>query len=367
MSTALALRSFNWVSPPGQTIKDLMLMKNISHESLVQNTGLDSETLIKIYSGHIELDKGKIDILSSLLNVSSSFLINRQEEYLKSKNEIIDTETKKWVSTLPVNEMKKYNWITDTKDSTNECLKFFNIKDVFEWKQLSNQLLSGTNFKKSSAFESKSNNIITWIRQGELEASKIGNNNSFRKKEFEENLTEFKKITRIKRPIDFLPELSKCCSEFGVKLVILPSPKKCSISGLARVTNDGSAIIQLSFRYLSDDHFWFTFFHEAAHLIMHSDTKLHIDTDHKEINQIEQEANSYASSILIPYDLEKELPRIKRNARSILEFSAQCNISPGILVGQLQKRELISYSYLNNIKKRYSWDDIQLGINKIII
>ena len=100
---------------------------------------------------------------------------------------------------------------------------------------------------------------------------------------------------------------------------------------------------------------------------MHSDTKLHIDTDHKEINQIEQEANSYASSILIPYDLEKELPRIKRNARSILEFSAQCNISPGILVGQLQKRELISYSYLNNIKKRYSWDDIQLGINKIII
>ena len=63
MSTALSLRSFNWVSPPGQTIKDLMLMKNISHESLVQNTGLDSETLIKIYSGHIELDKGKIDIL----------------------------------------------------------------------------------------------------------------------------------------------------------------------------------------------------------------------------------------------------------------------------------------------------------------
>ena len=94
MSTALALRSFNWVSPPGQTIKDLMLMKNISHESLVQNTGLDSETLIKIYSGHIELDKGKIDILSSLLNVSSSFLINRQEEYLKSKNEIIDYFTK---------------------------------------------------------------------------------------------------------------------------------------------------------------------------------------------------------------------------------------------------------------------------------
>jgi hypothetical protein len=30
------------------------------------------------------------------------------------------------------------------------------------------------------------------------------------------------------------------------------------------------AMVILSFRYLSDDHFWFTFFHEIAHLLLHN-------------------------------------------------------------------------------------------------
>ena len=36
-------------------------------------------------------------------------------------------------------------------------------------------------------------------------------------------------------------------------------------------------MIILSFRYLSDDHFWFTFFHEIGHLLLHKEDLTFID------------------------------------------------------------------------------------------
>ena len=37
----------------------------------------------------------------------------------------------------------------------------------------------------------------------------------------------------------------------------------------AKLLSDDQAWIQMSFRFLTDDHFWFTFFHEVGHLILH--------------------------------------------------------------------------------------------------
>ncbi|MFX9089566.1 ImmA/IrrE family metallo-endopeptidase, partial [Acinetobacter baumannii] len=44
------------------------------------------------------------------------------------------------------------------------------------------------------------------------------------------------------------------------------------------------AMVLLSFRHLSDDHFWFTLFHEFAHLLLHNNQTF-IDTDDTEVDQ----------------------------------------------------------------------------------
>ena len=52
-------------------------------------------------------------------------------------------------------------------------------------------------------------------------------------------------------------------------------------------------------RYKKDDFFWFTFFHEAAHLLLHSKKETFVD-DGTDNDVIENEANDFATDFLIP-------------------------------------------------------------------
>ena len=53
-------------------------------------------------------------------------------------------------------------------------------------------------------------------------------------------------------------------------------PKTC-VSGATRWVGSDKAIIQLSLRYKTNDHLWFTFFHEAGHILLHGKKELFIE------------------------------------------------------------------------------------------
>ena len=58
----------------------------------------------------------------------------------------------------------------------------------------------------------------------------------------------------------------------------------------------------LSFRYLSDDHFWFTFFHEAAHLLLHGEKSTFVEDEATDQTEKEKQANAFAAGMLVPSD-----------------------------------------------------------------
>ena len=67
----------------------------------------------------------------------------------------------------------------------------------------------------------------------------------------------------------FLPKLQALCAEAGVALVFVRAPRGCRVSGASRLVTPEKAMILVSFRFRSDDQFWFTVFHEIGHLILH--------------------------------------------------------------------------------------------------
>lgn len=119
-------------------------------------------------------------------------------------------------------------------------------------------------------------------------------------------------------------------------------------------------MLLLSFRYLSDDHFWFTFFHEAGHIVLHKSNAAFIEDNSpdKNYSNEEKEANIFAGEILIPHELQGELSRLRGNKRNIISFAMKAGVSPGIVVGQMQHRGIIDHKYLNSFKRRYDWNDI---------
>jgi hypothetical protein len=59
------------------------------------------------------------------------------------------------------------------------------------------------------------------------------------------------------------------CAACGVAVVFIPELPKSRASGVARWLTPAKALIQLSFRYQSDDHLWFTLFHQLLSLHAH--------------------------------------------------------------------------------------------------
>jgi hypothetical protein len=162
-------------------------------------------------------------------------------------------------------------------------------------------------------------------------------------------------LTKKRDPSAFIPALQQTCSSCGVAVVIVRSPNGCRASGVTRFLSNEKALLQLSFRYLSDDQFWFTFFHEAGHLLLHGVDGLFLEGLENESSRQEVEANEFAENILIPGEAKSALERLPLDARSIVRFAKKIGISPGIVVGQLQYHQRIRPSHFNGLKSRFRW------------
>src|SRR5690606_21371076 len=115
---------------------------------------------------------------------------------------------------------------------------------------------------------------MTWLRLGELQAVQQPYA-PFDRGAFQNVLREIRTLTRA--PLEaFEPRIKALCAASGVTLVFTPSIPRARVSGAARWLDD-RAVIQLSFYGKKSDRFWFTFFHEACHLLNHSDKLVFLD------------------------------------------------------------------------------------------
>ena len=132
------------------------------------------------------------------------------------------------------------------------------------------------------------------------------------------------------------------------------------------MANPRKAVIQLTARHKSDDHLWFSFFHEAAHIVLHSKKGFFVDeTNGGSDSELEEEANDWASDILVP---RKEWQRFVDtsilNEGTVKAFADDQGIAPGIVVGRLQHLGLLPWSRLNDLKVRLEWESPEMGLGK---
>ena len=112
----------------------------------------------------------------------------------------------------------------------------------------------------------------------------------------------------------------------------------------------------LSFRYLTDDHFWFTFFHESGHLLLHN-KRLFLEGAETPDTAEELEANEFAARTLVPLSFYSEMLSLPTANLEVIRFARRTGVSPGIIVGQLQHEGRLPRNWLNGLKRRYRWED----------
>jgi HTH-type transcriptional regulator/antitoxin HigA len=122
-------------------------------------------------------------------------------------------------------------------------------------------------------------------------------------------------------------------------------------------------MVILSFRYLSDDHFWFTFFHELGHLLLHKSSLTFVDGEPGVSGDLEAEANSFAANVLIPPERVEEMVDLPARSKQIMRFAYSVGVSSGIVVGQLQHRRVIDQNQMNRLKRRFNWQQITAAVS----
>jgi HTH-type transcriptional regulator / antitoxin HigA len=352
-----------WASPPGKTLFGLMEKIGMSIKGLAGEMDCSLDTCRALLDGVGHLDELIAEKLEQLFGVSKSFWLQREYQYRTDLNrlELVATEitARELVTKLPVASMRQFGWIdcgTDLTSKLDAVLKFFGVKDVREYHAVYSGELSAVAFRASISFASDSFSTTAWLRKGTLEAGNISCG-SWDKQKFVSFLPEIRKLSRIKDPSSFLPKLTKVCADCGVAFVVVAAPKGCRASGATRFLSPKKALIIMSLRYKTDDQFWFTFFHEAAHLILHSEDALFLEDNSEATLGEEFEANEFAAEVLVPAETWERVKFTKLSHKSLIAAAFKVGVSPGILLGQMQHKRVVSFDKMNYLKRRYKWDD----------
>jgi len=153
-------------------------------------------------------------------------------------------------------------------------------------------------------------------------------------------------------PPDFIRRLQTRCAHCGVALVCTPALPKAPISGATRWLNN-KPLLQLSGRFKTNDHFWFTFFHEAAHILLHGKKDIFLENIEGTAmdKEKEDEANTFAVNALIGKKswrvLRQHLPL---STDQIEQYAQKLRVHPGIIVGRLQHEKLVPHHFGNRLK-----------------
>ncbi|CAN5925086.1 hypothetical protein BH11MYX4_BH11MYX4_29570 [soil metagenome] len=192
------------------------------------------------------------------------------------------------------------------------------------------------------------------MRQGELAAAAL-ECAPFDAKTFREALMEARALTLLSVP-DAMAQLVELCAAAGVAVAAVPELPKTHLSGIARWLSKDKALIQLSLRHKTNDHMWFSFFHEAGHILLHGKKAIFLDERGGDHAELEAEANQFANNLLIPSAAYGRFTNARDfSAASMKRFAAQQRIAAGIVAGRLQHERLIPYSMHNDLKERLAW------------
>ena len=352
----------NWASPPGATVLDLLQERRVPMKELAQRAHKDLKSLERLIFGVESLTADWAECLSAMLGASPGFWLRREEMYradLKRLCEATDVAPTKWLADVPLKDLVRFGWIEQgsSLDETalNACA-FFGVTTSSSFEQKYKRLFSASAFRASNAHATRPSAVAAWLRQGEIEVSAV-DCAPWNPSTLHDALDSIRALTLEADPNKFLPELEGILAACGVAMVVTRTPDGCRASGATRFLQTDRALMQLSFRYLADDQFWFTVFHEIGHLLLHAHDELFLEGLEDRNSDAEHEADDFALNTLFAKVGSKALDGVKPSLLGITRLARQAGISSGIVVGQLQRRERVPYHHFNGLKARYAWAD----------
>jgi HTH-type transcriptional regulator/antitoxin HigA len=357
----------DWVSPPGDTILDLMEERAWTQQQLADRLGYSLKHVNQLIKAKVPLTEDAAIRLQNVLGAPVGFWLTREAQY-RERVAVLDAAERQvsmvpWLDRFPIKDMMAVGILSkrrvDAKSKpeiVGELLGFYGVATPDQWQ--SQYGCMELAFRRSREDQADVAAISAWLRMGERMAEKL-DGPAYNEARFKAALGEVRGLS-CQSPPEFLPRMRQLLHEAGVAFVLVPSLPRTHVSGVARWLNARRPLIQLSMYGKQNDRFWFSFFHEAAHLLLHSQQKKSVFLDDPtrsdSSSEEEHEANLWARDFLITTEQAKALADLPKTKASVNNFAQLIGVHPGIVVGRMQHDQLLDIRWLNDLKISFSFN-----------
>ncbi|MFZ0772684.1 MAG: HigA family addiction module antitoxin [Candidatus Sulfotelmatobacter sp.] len=357
----------NAVPHPGETVLEYLEFQGWSQRDLARRTGLTPKTISEICSGKAPITPSTALVFEKAFQRPAHLWLNLQRHFDEAearRREIArSSHWGEWVRHFPLKEMRRLNFsLPEGHSDTDVLLNFFGVSSPESWSSVWEA--SAVAYRQTRSFNAREESIAAWVRETEIVARGL-DVDEFDEQRLLSFVDKLRQLTR-RRVDEIMDPVQEICAAAGVAVVWVPELRNTGISGCARWLTEKKALVGLTLRYKTDDQFWFTFFHEIGHIVLHRNKRSFVvdnaaeDMSDRvvdpEMQQYESEASRFSADTLIPPSALGEFLRKKSfTNETIHDFAETIGVGPGIVVGRLQHDGILERHQGNALKQKLGW------------
>jgi HTH-type transcriptional regulator/antitoxin HigA len=348
----------DWAVHPGEHLAEYIEERGYTQAEFARLAGLTAKLVSTIVNGTNPVSPETAIKLERVLGLKAHIWTGLQAQWdlFEARRRENEKSARDWLRAFPVKELKALRRLPDTRDEgvlVDGLLSFLGIGTQAALQARIGSL--AVQHRKARSGSTSQEHELCWLVLGEQKVRQEPYL-PFDREAFVEGCRSIRGLT-VENPEVFEPKMIDICRSSGVTLVFQKPLSKTCLFGSARWIDGERPIIQMSLRMKSNDHFWWTFFHEAAHIVLHKG-KNFADDQSGVGDGIETEADAWAEEALVGRDcLNAFVTTNPRSKDEILAFASSIGVHPGIIVGMLQHRRVIPFSHMNGLKVQFELMD----------
>lgn len=350
--------SRDYIIHPGETLAEVLEDREMSQRELAVRTGMTEKHISTVIHGQKGISAAFARKLEYALGIETAFWMNLQANYdrelleFEEVNNITEEELGVLKNLKEVIEVwTSFGWLDVETNPTAMVLDFRMIFGI-------SNLLDTPKISYAAAYRAQSKNknvdpyiLFAWQRMCELLTRDIDIADEVDTEKLREKIPDIKQVMFM-RANQIQRKLTSIFSECGIAFRIVPNFTGAPVQGFIKKSEDGALILCITLRQKFADIFWFTLFHEIAH-ILNGDTKNEFIDFDSVSGDMESKADSMAGELLIDSKAYKRFVAAEgyKRASEIERFAETQNVKDYIVRGRLMKEEIIPWK----ARPRYEW------------
>lgn len=345
------VRSRSYIAtPPGATIKEQLNDRGMSQKEFAARMDMSEKHISRLINGDVQLTPETAVKLEMVLGVPAKFWNNLEaiyrEKIIKAEAESAMDADVEIAKQFPYSEMAKLGWVPETRKAKEKVINLRRYFEVVELSLLGSVQITRIACRRLAITEKSDLALMAWAQEAKIRARSI-QTAPINIKRLISAMSELRKMTALK-PKEFCPKIKKCLADCGIALVFLPHLKGSFLQG-ASFMDGNKIVVGLTARGKYADKFWFSLFHELAHIVLG-----HVGQPNEISEEDEKAADKWSGDTLIISEAFEAFRKDRDySERSVLQFAKEQEIAPGIVVGRMQMEGMIQYNMLNNLKEKY--------------